>query len=144
MTEQIENKQTMSAGKAMMKYREMNNAEGAGPVGMTPTGKRLGLLAEKVGLAPKKDRSTTTTSSITRDGVKRTVSHTKNNRGHTSKISRSGFNEDGSRWEETTSTSESKAGRGGVGGAKSGAKNAGKSAVGMVGKIISAAEDLTR
>jgi len=140
-------KLTESVGKALHEMDQLRGYGETGPMGLTPMGERQAGLMEKMGLAQKKSRSTTTSRSITdKEGVRHSVSHTDNDRGHSTKVARSGRNADGTKWEESTTyrEDEKQSGGGDAGRTVGKVGQAGKSAVNGVKKVIGAAEDLVR
>jgi hypothetical protein len=139
-------KLTESVGKALHEMDQLRSYGETGPMGLTPLGERQAGLMEKMGLAQKKSRSTTTSRSVTdKEGVRHSVSHTDNDRGHSTKVARSGRNEDGTRWEESaTYREDEKQSGGGVGRTVGKVGQAGKSAVNGAKKVLGVAEDLVR
>lgn len=139
-------KLTMSVGKAVYEMDQLRDYGETGPIGLTPLGERQAGLMEKMGLTKKKSRSTTKTRNLTdKEGVRHSVSHTDNDRGRSTKVSRSGRNTDGTKWEESTTYREDeKQGGGGVGRTIGKVGQAGKSAVNGVKTVINMADDLVR
>ena len=140
-------KLTESVGKALHEMDQVRNYGETGPIGLTPMGEQQAGLMEKMGLAQKKSRSTTTSRSVTdKEGVRHSVSHTDNDRSHSTKVSRNGRNADGTKWEESTTyrEDEKQSGGGGAGRTVGKVGQAGKSAVNSAKKVLGVAEDLVR